>query len=68
MSAGAVKCRVCSCTEERACNPPCAWFDESLCTTCALIVEALASWRESANRANWSALLRELARHEAANV
>lgn len=29
-------CRVCGCTEARACNPPCAWADwkHTLCTTC----------------------------------
>ena len=58
-------CRVCRCTEDEPCNPPCAWFDESLCTSCALIVEAFMSWREGAHMANVAGLFRELQRREA---
>jgi len=28
------KCRVCGCTELRACNPPCSWIKEDLCSAC----------------------------------
>lgn len=27
-------CRDCGCTDERACDPPCAWLEEDLCTAC----------------------------------
>lgn len=29
-------CRECGCTDERACNPPCVWVDEThtLCSAC----------------------------------
>ncbi|PCI47174.1 MAG: hypothetical protein COB49_07500 [Alphaproteobacteria bacterium] len=28
-------CRVCGCTYFNPCNPPCAWAEPHLCTTCA---------------------------------
>lgn len=28
-------CRVCGCTDDRACLPPCSWVDETLCSACA---------------------------------
>ena len=31
------KCRVCGCTEHRACNPPCYWVEEDLCSACVEI-------------------------------
>lgn len=27
-------CRACGCTNDRACNPPCAWAEPDLCTAC----------------------------------
>jgi hypothetical protein len=54
------KCRVCGCTWNRPCEPACAWFDASLCTSCALVAEALAAWQEGAYRANKAALWREV--------
>lgn len=27
-------CRVCNCTEERACVPPCYWAEPNLCSAC----------------------------------
>jgi len=58
---GQLKCRVCSCTETRPCNPPCGWFGNSdLCTGCADAIHALLDWREGAHRANLTALLREV--------
>jgi hypothetical protein len=56
------RCRVCRCTEQFPCNPPCAWFDPSLCTSCALVVEALAAWVEGAHVAVTAALWREVHR------
>ncbi len=55
---GAV-CRVCGCTDDNACNPPCAWFDPTLCTTCALAAEALREWSNATVRPSLAALLRE---------
>ena len=54
-------CRVCGCTDEHACNPPCAWFDStlSLCTTCALAAEALGAWSRATVKPSLAALLRE---------
>lgn len=28
-------CRVCGCTATRACNPPCFWINDDLCSSCA---------------------------------
>ena len=52
-------CRVCGCTEDYACNPPCAWFDPTLCTTCALAAEALGEWSRATVKPSLAALLRE---------
>jgi hypothetical protein len=52
-------CRVCGCTYERACNPPCAWFDPTLCTLCALAAEAVREWARASVEPSLSALLRE---------
>ena len=59
---GNIRCRVCSCTHFEPCNPPCAWFEEDLCTTCALIVEAIESWKDQAHHPSMAALKRELDR------
>jgi hypothetical protein len=52
-------CRVCGCTDEHACNPPCAWFDPTLCTTCALAAEALRGWSEAAVKPWFAGLVQE---------
>src|SRR4051794_7577266 len=57
---GLVRCRVCSCTEREACNPPCAWADVDLCTGCREAVVAIKAWREGARRANKAAFWREV--------
>ncbi len=59
---GLVRCRVCNCTEERACDPPCAWADRDLCTLCNDAVLELVKWLRGAYRTNKAALLREVAR------
>lgn len=28
-------CRVCGCTQNNPCEPPCGWAEEGLCTSCA---------------------------------
>jgi hypothetical protein len=65
---GARQCRVCTCTDEHACNPPCAWFDPTLCTTCALIIEALIGWIESARVPDPEPLVREVLRRRIATL
>lgn len=32
--AGAGVCRVCGCTDDDACDPPCEWVEPDLCSTC----------------------------------
>jgi hypothetical protein len=54
-----MKCRVCGCTEERPCDPPCEWYSAGLCSTCARAVAALLFWSEEANRPSIAALTRE---------
>jgi hypothetical protein len=61
-----LKCRVCGCTEERPCEPPCAWDDleGDLCTTCDDAIAAIVEWAYAARRANRTALLREVKRRQ----
>lgn len=42
-----MKCRVCKCTQERACDNGCGWFAPGLCTTCARMVDACPSPEET---------------------
>jgi hypothetical protein len=58
---GVVRCRVCRCSEDNPCNPPCAWAEYGLCTSCALVVAALAEWSIAAHWPNRAALWREVA-------
>lgn len=30
-------CRVCGCTESNACDPPCSWVAQDLCSTCEAV-------------------------------
>jgi hypothetical protein len=53
------KCRVCSCTETRACDPPCAWSAPDLCSNCEGTALLLSAWLDSAYRPNWPAMLKE---------
>jgi hypothetical protein len=53
---GGMKCRVCGCTEDRACDGGCSWTPSAtasaaakeidLCSTCACIVDELVQYRE----------------------
>jgi hypothetical protein len=57
-----MKCRVCKCTWEQPCNPPCAWAPPAygnLCTACLKIIVAVADWLEVAHRPSVAALIRE---------
>lgn len=54
-----MKCRVCKCTEERACNPPCAWAEPGLCTTCHGAAGVIAEWMAAAHQPSVPALIRE---------
>jgi len=54
-----MRCRVCGCTEENACNPPCGWAFANLCTNCSSVASAIAEWMDSAVRANFTGLIRE---------
>ncbi len=41
------KCRVCGCTDKRACqgpDGPCSWAEQDLCDYCSPLVQALAGW------------------------
>jgi hypothetical protein len=56
-----MKCRVCGCTEQRACDGGCSWVNGAdICSICAAAVEALRNWLERSNRPSWSALKREM--------
>jgi hypothetical protein len=56
------KCRVCKCTENHACNPPCSWARGrgNLCSSCAKLVDAIAAWSNNvAVKPNLRALIKE---------
>ncbi len=57
-----MKCRVCKCTYERACDNGCGWArgQGDLCTNCAAIVEAIRDYNEVAWSFNWAGLKREV--------
>ena len=57
------KCRMCSCTDNDACDPPCSWVPSDggpLCSTCASLLRALDRWLECAHEPTDGALFREL--------
>ena len=53
------RCRICACTEREPCEPLCSWFEEDLCTSCALVIEAVAVWMVGAHRPVLAKMLRE---------
>ncbi len=55
-----MKCRVCKCTDERACDNGCSWAEPELCSNCAEIVAALSRYVEVAYSFNNAGLMREL--------
>lgn len=57
---GSIKtCRVCKCTEERPCNPPCGWDrnHQNLCTGCAAVIAAIRGWEAGAADPNFGCLI-----------
>lgn len=52
-------CRVCGCTENRACDDGCSWVTRDLCSTCARAIIAVADWMQTAHRGAGQRLLRE---------
>lgn len=68
--AGFIKCRVCSCTQRQACNPPCGWEpgEKDLCTTCAEVLRAMAEWFNAAHQPNTITLVREFERQKSASL
>ena len=56
---GLIRCRVCGCTEREACDPPCRWIEDDLCSVCALGVAAYIGWAMSARCPSPAAFIRE---------
>lgn len=52
-------CRVCGCTQERACADSCSWITDDLCSTCATAILAIQQWMEKAYRPAGVRLIRE---------
>jgi len=46
-----MKCRICGCTEDRACEGGCYWADGDLCSVCFTLRAQLVEYLEIANRA-----------------
>lgn len=55
-------CRFCECTDDEACNPPCSWAAENVCSTCQEALEALETWLESCVKPHLFLLIREAAK------
>lgn len=36
-SAEVRRCRICGCTEDAACSPPCWWVEADLCSACQVV-------------------------------
>jgi len=55
-------CRVCRCTDPEPCRGGCAWVDDKpdLCTTCYLMIDALAEWYMNAHWPSFAQLRHEL--------
>jgi hypothetical protein len=55
------RCRVCGCTEDRACDPPCGWEpgEGNVCSSCAAVAAHIVEWMGVALRANFTGLMRE---------
>lgn len=60
LTAAPAVCRVCGCSDAEACPSGCAWYDPTLCTTCALAVEAVVEWIEEAHKPDTNRLMREV--------
>jgi hypothetical protein len=37
-------CKKCGCTDARACDPPCWWVEQFLCSRCVSIVRDMQVW------------------------
>lgn len=59
---GLVRCRVCRCTSQDACSPPCSWVDVDLCSSCKVAIKVMTKWAEGAHSASLSALVKEYQR------
>jgi hypothetical protein len=56
---GLTRCRICGCTEIDACNPPCGWVEEGLCSTCWQAVAALLRHYDDSRKFNMAGIKRE---------
>lgn len=45
-----MKCRVCTCTDDRACESGCEWAEPDLCSNCAETIITVTDWLFSAVR------------------
>lgn len=43
VAAGLPACRVCGCTENAGCDPPCWWIEPDLCSNCAGVALSITS-------------------------
>lgn len=52
-------CRVCSCTPESPCKPPCHRVAPGFCSRCHDVLVTMLNWDQTAYRPNVVALIRE---------
>jgi hypothetical protein len=52
-------CRVCHCSQDQPCDPPCSWepYANSLCTNCAFAIRRLQDWSAGAHTPNFGRLI-----------
>lgn len=55
-----MRCRVCKCTDDRACAGGCYWAEDNLCSTCAAMAETLLAYQDRVPLFRPVALLKEL--------
>jgi len=56
-----MKCRVCGCDDQHACEGGCSWVDGAdICSVCQAAVDALLAYLESAHHFSPRLLLHEL--------
>ena len=53
------RCRVCKCSELKACYLICYWVEPDLCSACAAAIAAVARWLVFSHRPSVGALIRE---------
>ena len=58
-----MRCRMCGCTDDHACEPPCSWAPGrgNLCSSCLAVAAVVSEWATVVgHRPSFAALKREV--------